>query len=122
MRQTLVAAALAAGALLMPQEAAAWPKTIDVEICWNFVCDGTIATWNLRRNGDFMDQYGATGEFYYAGFYPTWPYADDFLLFYDNGVTSYNGTVQGGRVRGTMVTFAFYPPYVIYGEFCQDAC
>ncbi len=123
MRHALVAAAALAATWLAPQSAhAAWPKTIQIETCWNGVCDGTMATWTLRRNGEFIDQYGAGGDFFWQGFYPTWPYADDFLLFYDNGVTSYVGNVQGGKLRGSMVTYAFCPPYVIYGVFCQDGC
>jgi len=126
MRHALAGALCAAAslaALLVPQEAeAAWPKTIDIEICWNGVCDGTFAQWTLRRNGEFVDQYGAGGDFFWEGFYPSWPYGDDFLLFYDNGLTSYTGDVQGGKVFGSMVTYAFYPPYVIYGTFCQDGC
>ena len=122
MRHTLAALGLAA-ALCLPQRAeAAWPKVVQVEICWNYICDGTFTTWTLRRNGRFVDQYGAGGSYYWSGFYQNWPYGDDFLLFYDNGYTSYTGNLQGGQMVGSMVTSAFYPPYTIYGQFCAGGC
>ena len=70
---------------------AGWPKVIDVEVCWNFVCNGTMAQWTLLADGTLSDQYGSTGEYFMASQFPFWPYADEFYVFYDNGETTYYG-------------------------------
>ena len=123
MRQALMAAAaLLATAISTPAQAARWPKDIDIEVCWDYVCNGTFTTWTVRSDGTFEDGYGSTGTFFYSKFYTAWPYADDLLLFYDNGQTSYVGNKVGNQMVGTMVTYVFYPPYVIGGFWCQGGC
>jgi hypothetical protein len=91
-RHFAMAASLGALMAAVPNEAeAAWPKVLDIEVCWDFVCNGTTATWTLFADGTFADQYASTGDYYLKSQFPGWPYAEDFLLFYDNGQTSYTG-------------------------------
>ena len=121
-RNTLMALSLVALAAWPTDSWAKWPKVLSVEICWNFVCNGTMATWTLKRDGTMSDQYASTGEYFTNRNIPNWPYADDFYLFYDNGQTSYWGDFTAQGLRGEMVTYHFYPPYVIQGNWCQNGC
>jgi len=124
--KTLGHAAMAATAGLVataPSTAEArWPRLIEVEICWDNVCNGTFTTWRLKRDGTFTDSYGIGGQYFAKQLYPVWPYAEDFLLFYDNGETTYAGDFGANGLTGTMITYHFYPPYIIEGRFCQGGC
>jgi len=112
---------------LVPSTAqAAWPKYIDFQTCWNYNCTGLNNTWTVRANGRFVDQFGSRGSWFFVNRYPVgaWTYSFDWLLVYDNGVTTYFGDLVGSRdLAGTALSYNFlpYPPYPpLVGAWCTS--